>query len=37
MLKPRTVVPTAEEDAKITAAALKNPDVQPYTDEEWVR
>jgi uncharacterized protein (DUF4415 family) len=36
-LKPGTVVPTPEEDAAITAAAIQDPDAQPYTDEEWAR
>jgi len=34
-LKPGTVVPTPEEDAAITAAALQDPDARPYTDAEW--
>jgi uncharacterized protein (DUF4415 family) len=34
-LKPGTVVPTPEEDAAITAAAMQDPDALPYTDEEW--
>jgi uncharacterized protein (DUF4415 family) len=34
-LKPGTEVPTPEEDAKITAAAMRDPDARPYTDEEW--
>lgn len=29
------VLPTPEEDAAITAAALSDPDALPYTDEEW--
>lgn len=28
-------LPTPEEDAAITAAALSDPDAQPLTDEEW--
>lgn len=28
-------LPTAEEDAAITAAALSDPDAQPLTDEAW--
>lgn len=31
-LKPGTILPTAEEDAAITAAALGDPDAQPLTD-----
>lgn len=34
-LKPGTYLPTAEEDAVITAAALSDPDAVPLTDEEW--
>lgn len=34
-LKPGTILPTAEEDAAITAAALSDPDAAPYTDTEW--
>lgn len=34
-LKPGTIVPTPEEDAVITAAALSDPDAQPLTDAEW--
>ena len=34
-LKPGTVVPSDEEDAVITAAALSDPDALPLTDEEW--
>jgi uncharacterized protein (DUF4415 family) len=34
-LKPGTVVPAPDEDAAITAAAMQDPDAQPYTDEEW--
>ena len=29
------VLPTPEEDAVITAAAMSDPDAQPLTDEEW--
>jgi uncharacterized protein (DUF4415 family) len=36
-LKPGTVAPTPEEDAKITAAANQDPDARPYTDEEWAK
>jgi uncharacterized protein (DUF4415 family) len=34
-LKPGTIVPTPEEDAVITAAAMSDPDAIPLTDEEW--
>lgn len=34
-LKPDTIVPSAEEDAAITAAALADPDCPPLTDAEW--
>ena len=34
-LKPGTLIPTPEEDAAITAAALSDPDAIPYTDAEW--
>lgn len=34
-LKPGTIIPTPEEDAAITAAALSDPDAIPFTDEEW--
>ena len=34
-LKPGTVLPTAQEDAAITQAAMQDPDARPYTDEEW--
>jgi uncharacterized protein (DUF4415 family) len=33
-LKPGTILPTPEEDAAITAAALLDPDAQPLTDVE---
>lgn len=36
-LKPGTIVPSDEEDAAITAAALSDPDALPLTDEEWER
>jgi uncharacterized protein (DUF4415 family) len=29
------ILPTPEEDAIITAAAMSDPDCMPYTDEEW--
>ena len=34
-LKPDTIIPSDEEDAAITAAALSDPDASPLTDEEW--
>ena len=34
-LKPGTIVPTPEEDAAITAAAMSDPDALPLTDAEW--
>lgn len=34
-LKPGTIIPTEEEDAAITAAAMSDPDARPLTDEEW--
>ena len=34
-LKPGTIIPTPEEDAVITAAAMSDPDAMPYTDAEW--
>jgi uncharacterized protein (DUF4415 family) len=34
-LKPGTIIPTPEEDAIITAAAMSDPDAVPLTDEEW--
>ena len=34
-LKPRTIIPTPEEDIAITAAAMSDPDAMPYTDAEW--
>jgi uncharacterized protein (DUF4415 family) len=33
-LKPGTIVPTPEEDAAITAAAISDPDNPPLTDAE---
>jgi len=35
-LKPGTIIPTAEEDEAITAAAMSDPDAMPLTDEEWM-
>lgn len=34
-LKPRTILPTREEDESITAAALADPDSAPHTDAQW--
>ena len=34
-LKPGTIIPTPEEDAAITAAAMSDPDAVPFTDAEW--
>ena len=34
-LKPGTIIPTPEEDAVITAAAMSDPDAIPYTDTDW--
>jgi uncharacterized protein (DUF4415 family) len=40
-IKTRTgrvlVLPTEEEDARITAAAMADPDARPLTDEEFAR
>ena len=36
-LKPGTLLPTDEQDAAITAAALSDPDALPLTDEQWRR
>jgi uncharacterized protein (DUF4415 family) len=36
-LKPGTIIPSPEEDAAITAAAMSDPDSIPLTDEEWER
>lgn len=33
-LKPGTLIPTAEEDIAITAAAMDDPDSRPFTNEE---
>jgi len=33
----RIELPTPEEDAAITAAALSDPDSAPFTDEEWAQ
>jgi len=34
-LKAGTILPTPAEDAAITAAAMADPDAQPFTDAEW--
>ncbi len=34
-LKNGTTLPTANEDAAITTAALADPDAVPFTDAEW--
>jgi uncharacterized protein (DUF4415 family) len=34
-LKPGTILPTHQEDAAITQAAMQDPDARPYTDIEW--
>ncbi len=34
-LKPGTIIPTPEEDATITAAAMADHDAVPFTDREW--
>jgi len=34
-LKTGTLIPTEDEDAAITAAALTDPDAAPYSDEQW--
>lgn len=34
-LKPNTIIPTPDEDAAITAAAMQDPDATPFTDAEW--
>lgn len=34
-LKVKTILPTVAEDAAITAAAMADPDAQPFTDAEW--
>ena len=34
-LRPGTMVPTPEEDAEITAAAMDDPDARPLSDTEW--
>jgi len=34
-LKAGTIIPTPEEDAIITAAAMSDPDAMPLTNDEW--
>lgn len=34
-LKPGTIIPSTEEDAVITAAAMSDPDAVPLTEDEW--
>ena len=34
-LKTGTLIPTEDEDAAITAAAMTDPDAMPYSDEQW--
>lgn len=34
-LKPGTILPTLQEDAVITAAAMLDADAAPLTDEQW--
>lgn len=36
-LKPGTILPTPEEDAAITKAAMHDPDARPFSDEEWAK
>lgn len=36
-LKAGTILPTAAEDAAITAAAMADPDDQPFTDADWAQ
>lgn len=36
-LKPSTIMPTPEEDAEITAAALTDPDNPPLSDAELAK
>ncbi len=36
-LKSGTILPTQQEDATITAAAMSDPDAIPFTDEDWER
>ncbi len=31
------ILPTPEEDASITAAAMSDPDAMPFTDAEWAQ
>ena len=34
-LKPGTIIPSEDEDAIITEAAIADQDARPLTDEEW--
>lgn len=34
-LKPGTILPTPDEDAAITIAAVLDADAAPYSDQEW--
>ncbi|SDZ73683.1 BrnA antitoxin family protein [Acidovorax soli] len=36
-LKVGTILPTAAEDAAITAAAMADPDARPFTDADWAQ
>ncbi|MBK8434089.1 MAG: BrnA antitoxin family protein [Chloroflexi bacterium] len=36
-LKTGTIIPTPEEDAAITTAAMADPDALPLTDQEWTQ
>lgn len=36
-LKAGTILPTHAEDAAITAAAMADPDAEPFTDAEWAQ
>ena len=36
-LKANTIMPTAQDDAAIAAAALADPDARPFTEEEWAQ
>ena len=36
-LKATTILPTPDEDAAITAAALSDADAVPFSDAEWAQ
>ena len=36
-LKAGTILPTPEQDAAITSAAMLDPDATPFTDMEWAQ